>query len=651
MNNVMSCWQNWFFVSKTTTGCVRDTFEHEPLDLTRPGNVRLVRLQSRSYDQSIRCSMTSNLSIYDTEYSAVSYEWGDPTAPRQEILINGKIFSIQQSLYSFLHSLVAQDCTEELLWIDALCIDQQNSREKNHQVVQMGQIYRSAATVLIWLGPAADESDRVFDYVEHLPVPVRHESSSVASFRELTQADWYTANSNMYEASCSGASSWLPAAVEAICNRTYWTRRWVLQEVLLARNPVLFCGLQRCKWLPFLVVTEGGYNPESFSPHWHRHLRHCTAVPMLQGWHEGTTVNSRQCLQSMLLRYSSLVCSDARDRIYALNSLAGWQAVPVNYGLTPAEVLSDAFDGFLFPLTWKELKCLVSSMGLSLDEFLECYALRGKGPVKLQQVESKINQRLTTTEPFILYDQPFSGLWDEVSYLGSVQHTSRSIKHIHDRSRLTGSRPHHPLKPTGLFVFHDLLQSSKSFDSRDWRLWTLKAVPADLRSLGSGFALKACNCIHCDANRQEFLRLSDCSRPIFDHQLSDHDCYIWSSALSTMYFIRAAVSRSRSRVKVWSYLCSAVFRDNSGNYIEPRGRESELFTSNDRDVSIFLYWDPTLFGAQYTLEHIMSGYYTGVFKTRQVWHALSYHNHEVSEVLDIGITDKSKIWPRHESLP
>jgi Heterokaryon incompatibility protein (HET) len=45
------------------------------------------------------------------------------------------------------------------IWIDALCIDQQNNSERNHQVRVMGKIYEMAIEVLVWLGCSADNPD------------------------------------------------------------------------------------------------------------------------------------------------------------------------------------------------------------------------------------------------------------------------------------------------------------------------------------------------------------------------------------------------------------------------------------------------------------------------------------------------------------
>lgn len=45
------------------------------------------------------------------------------------------------------------------IWIDAICINQQDDLEKNHQVAMMSDIYQRALRVLVWLGESSEERD------------------------------------------------------------------------------------------------------------------------------------------------------------------------------------------------------------------------------------------------------------------------------------------------------------------------------------------------------------------------------------------------------------------------------------------------------------------------------------------------------------
>ncbi|KAL8760735.1 MAG: hypothetical protein Q9184_003093 [Pyrenodesmia sp. 2 TL-2023] len=87
-------------------------------------------------------------------YEELSYTWGDATV-RRMIYVNRLPFQVTRNLDVALRYLRQRD-EPRVLWIDAVCIDQSNLAEKTHQVGMMGNIYRNAARVLVWLG----ESDK-----------------------------------------------------------------------------------------------------------------------------------------------------------------------------------------------------------------------------------------------------------------------------------------------------------------------------------------------------------------------------------------------------------------------------------------------------------------------------------------------------------
>jgi hypothetical protein len=95
------------------------------------------------------------------KFEALSYAWGEP---RDEgiIIVNGMNVSIRRNLLHGLQHLrhpgESSSLEKRVLWVDAICIDQQNVSERNHQVSQMGEIYRNAQRVVIWLGLASADS-------------------------------------------------------------------------------------------------------------------------------------------------------------------------------------------------------------------------------------------------------------------------------------------------------------------------------------------------------------------------------------------------------------------------------------------------------------------------------------------------------------
>ncbi|PMD53153.1 HET-domain-containing protein, partial [Hyaloscypha bicolor E] len=87
------------------------------------------------------------------KYQALSYTWGSPDITKT-IAINGAVVDIRQNLYDALFNFYErlERGAEFLLWVDAICIDQQNLQERTSQVRLMDFIYTRAQCVIIWLG-------------------------------------------------------------------------------------------------------------------------------------------------------------------------------------------------------------------------------------------------------------------------------------------------------------------------------------------------------------------------------------------------------------------------------------------------------------------------------------------------------------------
>jgi len=92
--------------------------------------------------------------VLRSSYIALSYVWG-PSTQNKQILVNGHLCPVTDNLYAALDQL--QHCvaikTGLRIWVDALCIDQNNLEEKAYQIELMHKIYAQAQHVVIWLGP------------------------------------------------------------------------------------------------------------------------------------------------------------------------------------------------------------------------------------------------------------------------------------------------------------------------------------------------------------------------------------------------------------------------------------------------------------------------------------------------------------------
>ena len=138
-------------------------FKHIPL-VSSSAEIRFLKLYLNGDAHDIRCIIITYPLDSKPAYTVLSYEWGDPERT-VEILLNGKVFTARHNLGLFLNRMklaAQQKCskcsrgTTALLWIDALCVDQTNTTERNAQVQLMGTIYRDAREVVVWLGWAED---------------------------------------------------------------------------------------------------------------------------------------------------------------------------------------------------------------------------------------------------------------------------------------------------------------------------------------------------------------------------------------------------------------------------------------------------------------------------------------------------------------
>ncbi|EME87067.1 uncharacterized protein MYCFIDRAFT_124708, partial [Pseudocercospora fijiensis CIRAD86] len=104
-------------------------------------------------------------------YEAVSYCWDRQNA-RAPMELNGTIFDAPGSAVEVLKRF-AKDNDHRALWIDALCINQQDTRERESQILMMGDIYRFATRTLVWLGPGDMQTTDALDFcslvLEQLP--------------------------------------------------------------------------------------------------------------------------------------------------------------------------------------------------------------------------------------------------------------------------------------------------------------------------------------------------------------------------------------------------------------------------------------------------------------------------------------------------
>ncbi|KAG9653096.1 HET-domain-containing protein, partial [Aureobasidium melanogenum] len=166
-------------------------------------------------------------------YEALSYNWGPVTDNDPVVNIHEATVSITNNLASALRILRHPRRNKRRLWIDALCIDQKNQEEKSLQISHMSIIFNSATKVLVWLGPDDSDSDLAFEFVRRC------------------------LNSDVFDRAMRDphVSKDIKALV-SLMKRPWFSRRWIVQEIAVARAAILHCGNQKLLWHEFADVIS-----------------------------------------------------------------------------------------------------------------------------------------------------------------------------------------------------------------------------------------------------------------------------------------------------------------------------------------------------------------------------------------------------------
>ena len=207
----------------------------------RPYQTRLIRLHGDrgSPDSPLTCDLYPadilNLAYeglgirspadeddYLVEYEALSYAWGN-SENDAIILCNSVNFPVSPNLSEALRALRHSEEQIRYLWVDAICINQSDDREKSEQVWNMFLIYQKATRVIAWLGPAQEDLINVTAAASPDPWP-------------QNKLDVWS----------------ILRGISYLYTRPWFQRIWVQQEIFAARKFTLQCGALSFEWAPLL---------------------------------------------------------------------------------------------------------------------------------------------------------------------------------------------------------------------------------------------------------------------------------------------------------------------------------------------------------------------------------------------------------------
>ncbi|EGY23525.1 uncharacterized protein VDAG_04963 [Verticillium dahliae VdLs.17] len=184
-------------------------------------------------------------SQHDPGFEALSYTWGSAddlecvkVIPRDHCPSQSsfRALHIRRNLASALRHLRYEN-RPRMLWVDAICINQQDIDEVNIQVKGAASVYKEAVRVMIWLGLSSHDSALAIHALSNLGAQVIVRADSwICSAPDATEADWHDRNVLLpYD-----KATWL--AIDSLLKRAWFSRIWIVQELHLAKNAVFLCG-------------------------------------------------------------------------------------------------------------------------------------------------------------------------------------------------------------------------------------------------------------------------------------------------------------------------------------------------------------------------------------------------------------------------
>lgn len=345
-------------------------------------SIRLINLHKGQTTDPLRCS----LAVLEPEevviFQALSYVWGSQQHP-SSIILGRQQFFFTRNLAEALTELRSQS-SNQILWVDALCINQSDYLERSEHVLRMHEIYAKAQRVIAWLRTSsrpteAGNSHHLVDgsdvgmglvvYLESHGLASKIYPSSIDKFRWSKARD----GSALWPEHCVSnvgfyhATAGLISSLARICEREFWRRLWIVQEIAFARDILLRCGpcevsyhafARVCK--AFLVWIEKG-GLDSWSPDWQilEEISHRNANVIKKGGplsmklrnplRKVFSTNTRvqkilhdKTITDLLSMSQDKLCTDPPDKIYSLYNIMSEDiriAINIDYGMDEYPVL------------------------------------------------------------------------------------------------------------------------------------------------------------------------------------------------------------------------------------------------------------------------------------------------------------------------
>lgn len=328
-----------------------------------PKTIRLLHIEPGPQDTELLCRL-STVSLEDTGiYIALSYVWG-PTDRPKRIIWDGHAAEITSNLHAALIEYRRRGTAGNdiflPLWVDALCINQNDDVERTTQVRMMQHIYKQASAVVVWLGPAPEPGDDNLDLVtlDTIYLPWKQQGGlQLFSDDDVMAIDaWF--GEKLPDIALDSLARFL---------QTPWFHRiWVVQELLSARQSVMWrgelvidpemviVGALRIASLHNVNVRLQIGTPDQLT---RQHITCAGRLALLRQW-IAVDVNKMFYLLSATRNFEA---TDPRDKFFALVGMASdVEEEFIDYSKDVGQIVTELSRRFL---TGK-LECLTSPLDI-----------------------------------------------------------------------------------------------------------------------------------------------------------------------------------------------------------------------------------------------------------------------------------------------
>lgn len=334
---------------------------YRPLDAHRH-EIRLLNLlpeSSGGFDSPIHCTLL--YSYIDSPslppYEALTYFWGDKAETRP-ITLDSHPVSITANLELALRHL-RLPTSPRILWVDALCINQDDTAERSHQVGLMRDVYQRCTRDIAWLGPLSDGEEFAPDYLSPDNNRIKwadHVRDGMALMRcmRLRDLEHVSLEGNPGLDSMASGEDYhnlkyrQAHSLRSVFERPrVWSRVWVMQELSCAAEVTLVYAREEMGWDVVSEFLDNRVYADAFHmPHSHGSsspvTEFMTAALAIEHQRGIMREGYRASLLDVLARFKNVFSTDPRDRVYGLLGLVTEEhGLRVDYGRAAGDVFAE----------------------------------------------------------------------------------------------------------------------------------------------------------------------------------------------------------------------------------------------------------------------------------------------------------------------